>query len=71
MKRQTQWIVIRQVATNELRLVKVYVDYKMPPPNPAYTWGGPFKSSRSANKAIQEQDKKLFGQLYPAEADRD
>jgi hypothetical protein len=57
------YLVIRQVATDELRIVPVKPDYK-PEPDPAYTWGGPFRSKQAAQKALDQKSSTLRKQLY-------
>jgi hypothetical protein len=59
-----QYIVIRMVATDELRIAPVAHGY-IPPADPEYTWAGPYKSQAAANKAIQNEDAALMKQLYP------
>ena len=62
--RATEFIIIREVATDDLRLTRIVVGYK-PPPDPAYTWGGPFKSRQAASKALHRKNETLRKQLYP------
>ncbi len=58
------YLVVRFVATDELRISPVVPGY-VPPADPEYTWGGPFRSKQAANKAIAEKSSTLRRQLYP------
>ena len=59
-----EYIVIRDLATDELRVTRVMLGYR-PPCDPAYTWGGPFGTRQRASKAIAEKSGTLRRQLYP------
>jgi hypothetical protein len=60
----TEYIVIRHVATDELRINRIQRGYR-PPSDPAYTWGGPFRTNKAAKKAVASKDESLRAQLYP------
>lgn len=60
-----QYIVIREVATNEVRICPIVAGYKPKPDPGVYTWGGPFKSQTAAKKALQNKSEELAKQLYP------
>lgn len=59
----TEWIVIRQIKDDQLRISKIQRGYR-PPKDNAYTYGGPFKSLKAARKAIEDKDETLRKQLY-------
>jgi hypothetical protein len=64
MQRHSDYLVVREVATNELRICRVVAGYR-PPADPAYTWGGPFPSQHAARKAVEAKSDALAKQLYP------
>lgn len=59
-----QYIVIREIASDELRITKIAPGYN-PKADPEYTWGGPFKSLQAARKAVEYRYVELQRQLYP------
>jgi hypothetical protein len=59
-----EYLVIREIATDELRIAPVAPGYR-PKADPGFTWGGPFKSLRAARAAIAAKGKALRRQLYP------
>lgn len=61
--RATEYIVIRQVTTDQLRICRVVSGYR-PKPDLEYTWGGPFRSKAAATKAIEARSEALRRQLY-------
>lgn len=61
------YIVVRQIATDELRICRVADGYR-PKPDPEYTYSEPFPSMTAANKAIARGDDHLRRQLYPQTA---
>lgn len=58
------YIVIRDVKSNELRVCRIAKGY-VPPPDPAYTWGGPFHTAPQAMRAVEAKSEELRKQLYP------
>lgn len=62
-----QWIIIRHIATDELRISKTAHGYR-PKMQPGYTWGGPYDTLQEAEAALRRRDKRLKCQLYPVEA---
>ena len=61
--RTTQWVVIREVATDELRLAQVRVGYVCPAED-GYRWAGPFPSRKAANQALAANGVAVREQLY-------
>lgn len=61
---RVEYLVIREVATDTLRVIFVPAGYR-PGPSKGFRWGGPFSSIRDAMKAIGRDDEELHEQLYP------
>lgn len=57
------YVIIREVATDELRISPVSPGYR-PPADPAYRCHGPFKSKVAANRALKEKSSVAFAALY-------
>lgn len=59
------YFVVRNVATDELRIPAAVPGYTPPPADSEFTWGGPFKSLQAAKRALKEKSSTLRKQLYP------
>lgn len=63
MKRTTEYIVVRNIATDELRICRIMIGYK-PPNDNTYTYSGHFKSINAARAAIESGSEELRRELY-------
>lgn len=59
----SEYIIVREEATEEIRVCKIAPGYK-PPPQKGYTWAGPFKSKKAAELAIREKSLAVYEALY-------
>ncbi len=59
----TPHIIIREVATDELRIVLLPVGYSCAA-DPSYRWAGWFDSEQSARNALRDKDEDVRLQLY-------
>ena len=60
------YFVVREVATDLLRISPAAPGYRPPPSDGEYTWGGPFPSRQQATKALEQKSSTLRHQLYPS-----
>ncbi len=59
-----RWYIMRQVATDQLRVTRLRRG-PIPPPDPAYKWAGPFATYDDAAAAVAAKDESVRAQLYP------
>ena len=59
-----EYLVVRHIASDELRVSPIAAGCR-PGPDPAYTYGGPFKSLAAAQRALDARSQELRKQLYP------
>ena len=57
------WMVIREVATDELRLASLPAGQR-PAADPAYRCAGPYRSKAAANRAVSQKSSALHAMLY-------
>jgi hypothetical protein len=62
-QKRSRYLVIRQVATDELLLVLVKIGQRIEPED-GYRFAGPFKSKAAANRALDDMDTTLEEALY-------
>jgi len=60
------YFVVREVKTEQLRISPAVAGYRPPPSDSEYTWGGPFRSKRAAELAVEQKSETLRRQLQMA-----
>jgi hypothetical protein len=62
-RNRSVYVIIRDVATDEIRISPVVAGYR-PPADSAYRCHGPFKSKAAAERAIREKSSAVREVLY-------